>query len=140
MDGHVIDAGRNEKPGGPFGTCTGAITVRELPSRKQAVLFVWSEGSVERKGPIPSFHGTKRTVPPFHQSSEKYLAKRRINSSPIIEKLIEEGAASLKALSSKIDTDKMYAPSFLMVLTGTGDYAYRRQDGVLVVPIGCLKN
>ena len=56
------------------------------------------------------------------------------------EKLIEEGAASLKALSAKIDTDKMYAPSFLMVLTGTGDYAYRRQDGVFVVPIGCLKN
>ena len=56
------------------------------------------------------------------------------------EKLIEEGAASLKALSAKIDTDKMYAPSFLMVLTGTGDYAYRRHDGVFVVPIGCLKN
>ena len=56
------------------------------------------------------------------------------------EKLIEEGAASLKALSAKIDTDKMYVPSFLMVLTGTGDYAYRRQDGVFVIPIGCLKN
>ena len=56
------------------------------------------------------------------------------------EKLIEEGATSLKALTSKIDTEKMKAPSFLMVLTGTGDYAYRRQDGVLVVPVGCLKN
>ena len=56
------------------------------------------------------------------------------------EKLIEEGAASLKALSAKIDTDKMNTPSFLMVLTGTGDYAYRRQDDVFVVPIGCLKN
>ena len=39
----------------------------------------------------------------------------------------------------KIDTDKMNAPSFLMVLTGTGDFAYRRPDGVYVVPIGCLK-
>ena len=57
-----------------------------------------------------------------------------------IEKLIEEGATSLKALASKIDTEKMKSPSFLMVLTGTGDYAYRRQDGVLVVPVGCLKN
>ena len=56
------------------------------------------------------------------------------------EKLIEEGAKSLKALASKIDTEKMKSPSFLMVLTGTGDYAYRRQDGVLVVPVGCLKN
>ncbi len=56
------------------------------------------------------------------------------------EKLIEEGATSLKALASKIDTEKMKSPSFLMVLTGTGDYAYRRQDGVLVVPVGCLKN
>lgn|GEM_PF-1405197 len=56
------------------------------------------------------------------------------------DKLIEEGANSLKAMESKIDTDKMNAPSFLMVLTGTGDYAYRRPDGVFVVPIGCLKN
>lgn len=54
--------------------------------------------------------------------------------------LIEEGAKSLKALETKIDTDKMNAPSFLMVLTGIGDYAYRRKDGVFVVPIGCLKN
>lgn len=55
-------------------------------------------------------------------------------------KLIEEGAASLKAMRLKIDTDKMHEPSFLMVLTGTGDYAYRRKDGVYVVPIGCLKD
>lgn len=55
-------------------------------------------------------------------------------------KLIEEGAKSLKSMENKIDTDKMNAPSFLMVLTGLGDYAYRRQDGVFVVPIGCLKN
>lgn len=56
------------------------------------------------------------------------------------DKLIEEGAKSLKSMAAKIDTDKMNAPSFLMVLTGTGDYAYCRQDGVCVVPIGCLKN
>ena len=56
------------------------------------------------------------------------------------DRLIAEGAKSLKAMEAKIDTDKMNAPSFLMVLTGTGDYAYRRQDGVYVVPIGCLKN
>lgn len=56
------------------------------------------------------------------------------------DKLIEEGAESLKSMQAKIDTKKMNAPSFLMVLTGTGDYAYCRQDGVYVVPIGCLKN
>jgi uncharacterized protein len=56
------------------------------------------------------------------------------------DRLIEEGAKSLKAMEAKIDTDKMNTPSFSMVLTGTGDYAYRRKDGVYVVPIGCLKN
>ena len=56
------------------------------------------------------------------------------------DRLIEEGARSLKALAEKIDTDKMYEPSFLMVLTGTGDFAYRRKDSVYVIPIGCLKN
>ena len=55
-------------------------------------------------------------------------------------KLIEEGAASLKTLASKIDTTKMKHPSFLMVLTATGDYAFKREDGVLVVPIGSLKD
>ncbi len=52
---------------------------------------------------------------------------------------IEKGAAALKTLSDKIDTDKMNAPSFMMVLTGVGQYAYRRLDGVYVVPIGSLK-
>lgn len=55
--------------------------------------------------------------------------------------LIDQGAETLLNLASKIDSDKMQTPSFLMVLTAVGDYAYRRsQDGVYVVPIGCLKN
>lgn len=54
--------------------------------------------------------------------------------------LIEEGARNLKAMEAKIDTDKMNTPSFLMVLTGVGNYAYRRKDGVFVVPISSLKN
>lgn len=54
--------------------------------------------------------------------------------------LVNDGAESLKTLSDKIDTTKMKKPSFLMVLTGIGEYAYKRpEDGVLVVPIGCLK-
>lgn len=56
------------------------------------------------------------------------------------DRLIEEGAKSLLTLSGKLDTAKMKQPSFLMVLTGTGDYAYRRTDSVFVVPIGCLKD
>lgn len=54
--------------------------------------------------------------------------------------LIEEGAKTLKKLKDCIDTTKMNKPSFLMVLTGIGKYAYKREDGVLVIPIGVLKN
>ena len=56
------------------------------------------------------------------------------------EKLIEDGAKTLTALSNIIDTSRMKAPSFRMVLTGIGDFAYQRTDGVYVIPIGCLKN
>lgn len=52
---------------------------------------------------------------------------------------IEKGAKTLKDLATKIDTTKMKAPAFMMVVTGIGQYAYRRPDGVCVVPIGCLK-
>lgn len=53
---------------------------------------------------------------------------------------IEEGAANLNELEKKIDTTKMKNPSFKMILTAVGQYAYRRTDGVMVVPIGCLRN
>ena len=56
------------------------------------------------------------------------------------DRLINEGAENLLTLAGKINTDKMNEPSFMMVLTGTGDFAYRRKDGVYVVPIGCLKD
>lgn len=56
------------------------------------------------------------------------------------DKLIEEGARTLATLDALIDTTKMKSPSFMMVLTGVGRYAYRRPDGVLVVPISCLRN
>lgn len=54
--------------------------------------------------------------------------------------LINEGAETLKKLESRIDTTKMKNPAFLLVITAIGKYAYRREDGVYVVPIGCLKN
>ena len=56
------------------------------------------------------------------------------------DKLIGEGARTLKTLASRIDTDRMKPPAFMAVLTGVGDFAYRREDGVYVIPIGCLKN
>lgn len=54
-------------------------------------------------------------------------------------KQIEEAAQNLLKIKSKIDEDKMGEASFLMVITG-GQYAYRRDDGVLIVPIGCLRD
>lgn len=56
------------------------------------------------------------------------------------DRLIKEGAETLLKLADKIDTKKMKKPSFLMVLSAAGDYAYRREDGVCVVPIGSLKD
>ena len=56
------------------------------------------------------------------------------------DQAIEHGVKTLKQLAGKIDTDKMKSPAFLMVLTAVGDYAYRREDGVYVVPIGCLRD
>ena len=54
--------------------------------------------------------------------------------------LIDEGAANMLKLSQNIDTDKMPSPSFMAVIIGVGNYAYQREDGVYVIPIGCLKD
>lgn len=56
------------------------------------------------------------------------------------DKLIDEGAKTLLKLAGKIDTKRMKEPSFMMVLTGIGSEAYQRKDGVLVVPIGSLRD
>lgn len=54
-------------------------------------------------------------------------------------KEIDEAAGHLLKLKDKVNTEKMREPSFLMILTGT-EIAYRREDGVYVVPLGCLKD
>ena len=54
------------------------------------------------------------------------------------KKQIDEAAKKLLALKARINENKMGEASFLMIITG-GQYAYRRKDGVLVVPIGCLR-
>ena len=55
------------------------------------------------------------------------------------ERLVEEGVKTLGSLSAKIDSTRMKSPSFRMVVVANGDYAYRRKDGVIVCPIGCLR-
>lgn len=56
------------------------------------------------------------------------------------QSLINEGASTLNALAAQIDTSRMKAPAFKMILTATGEYAYcKPDDGIYVVPIGCLK-
>lgn len=55
------------------------------------------------------------------------------------QKQIDEAAANLLKLKNIIDVEKMGEPSFLMVITG-GQFAFKRPDGVWVVPIGCLRN
>lgn len=56
------------------------------------------------------------------------------------ESNIEKGAVSLNRLEAKIDVSAMKAPSFKMVIIGVGQYAYKRKDGVIVMPVTCLKN
>ena len=56
------------------------------------------------------------------------------------ESNIEEGAKNLLNLASKLDSERMNEPSFLMVLCGVAPFAYKRKDGVLVVPISCLRD
>jgi len=56
------------------------------------------------------------------------------------DEAIEHGAMTLSRLAKKIDTTRMPKPSFMMVLTATGDYAYCQEDNVLVVPISCLRD
>lgn len=56
------------------------------------------------------------------------------------DKLIEEGVNNLLKLRKVIDTEKMGEPSFMMVLTATGEFAFQRSDGVHVVPVRTLKD
>ena len=55
------------------------------------------------------------------------------------DRVIEEAILSLKKLASLMEQSSMPPPAFKMVLTGLTPYAYRRPDGITIVPIGCLK-
>ncbi|MCQ2265073.1 MAG: AAA family ATPase, partial [Bacteroidales bacterium] len=57
------------------------------------------------------------------------------------ENLSNEGIETLQNLTRKIDTQRMPEPSFRMILTAVGTFAYQRpDDGIWVVPIAALKN
>ena len=58
----------------------------------------------------------------------------------LLEKIKEEGVETLNKFASTIDTEKMKAPSFKMILTAVGNLAYKREDGIYIVPISCLKH
>ncbi len=51
---------------------------------------------------------------------------------------LDSAAANLQKMANRIDTGRMSEPSFLMILTAT-EFAYRRKDGIYVVPLGCLR-
>ena len=55
------------------------------------------------------------------------------------DKAIEEGKYTLNKLAENIDYNLMKKPSFKMVITGTGKYAYKDAD-TFIIPIGCLKD
>ena len=94
---------------------------------------------------IKSPQTTENTT--IHSKNRPYcVLHRRYGTYALIEvklggeKLINDGADTLKTLAETIDTTKMKKPSFKMVVTAVGPYAYQRPDGVFVVPIGCLKD
>ncbi|HHU25033.1 MAG TPA: ATP-binding protein [Bacteroidales bacterium] len=56
------------------------------------------------------------------------------------DKAIREGITLLQKVTEAIDETRMGTPSFKMVLTGVGSYAFRSKEGTYIVPIGCLKH
>ena len=71
----------------------------------------------------------------MNQNEQKILV-----ANTAIDTLIKEGVETLTLLAKQIDTTRMKAPAFKMILTATGEHAYRRpEDGIYIVPIGCLK-
>ncbi len=93
-------------------------------------------GSFKRilEGPTPRLIDEWQIAPrPWDQ------VRNKVDRRSLFGQFILTGSF-VSADHDKIDIDKMNAPSFLMVLTGITKYAYKRKDGVYVVPIGCLKN
>jgi len=99
---------------------------REAMAAEEKIRSVRKEYSEGKLAPPPK--------PAFAKPKTKWVARLSAN-----RRQIEEAAKNLIKLRQKVDTEKMNPPAFLMVLTG-GNVAYQRPDGVLVVPIGSLKD
>jgi predicted NUDIX family NTP pyrophosphohydrolase len=67
------------------------------------------------------------------------LSRRVKNKVIFLTKLSAQDLGSIILQRFKINTVKIGEPSFLMIITG-GEFAYQRNDGIWVIPIGCLKN
>jgi predicted AAA+ superfamily ATPase len=52
--------------------------------------------------------------------------------------LFDDAAGKLLAFAKNVNYDVMAKPSFLAIISAT-EYAYTREDGVFVIPIGCLR-
>lgn len=52
---------------------------------------------------------------------------------------LDDAAAHLRRLRDRVDLDRVGEPSFLAAITA-GATAYRRDDGVLVIPLACLRH
>ena len=94
------------------------------------------------KQPSQTFTNDRTKSPQTTEKSKKIwtIQYKSIEVKLGGEKLINDGADALNTLANTIDTTKMKKPSFKMVLTAVGPYAYQRPDGIFVVPIGCLKD
>ena len=51
---------------------------------------------------------------------------------------IDQAASSLLTLKKKMTSAEMKPPSFLAVFCGLSNYGYKREDGVIVVPVNCF--
>lgn len=111
----------------------------EVDKRDEFAQFVLTESAVPADFSKISHSGIGR------------IARLRMRPMSLYESRDSNGMVSLKSVFSQnsytldgvntanIDTSRMKHPSFKMIVTGTGKYAYEHPDGVLVVPIGCLK-
>ena len=70
------------------------------------------------------------------KNGEYGLVQMKLGGS---EEEIDDAARKMEALADIVDEKREKKPAFMMVLVGVEKYAYKREDGVYVVPVGCLK-
>lgn len=71
--------------------------------------------------------------------AERIIQIAEMESKKLNREELTEATGGVTYYDEYIDFNIMKEPSFMIVLCGVAPFAYRRKDGVLVVPIGCLK-